>query len=59
MCFGLTQFIIVPLYKINRKYNVMKCQHMVLLLCFFFVGSRNTIIIMIKMMCVCVSIQYS
>jgi hypothetical protein len=40
MCIGLNQLIVMPVYKINIKYNVMKCQYVVLLLCFF-VGSHN------------------
>jgi len=58
MCIGLNQSIIMLLYKINSKYNVLKCQNMVLLLCFFFCGivhhnyyNGNYD--------VCVSIQYS
>ena len=50
MCIGLNQ-LIMPLYKINSKYDVMKCQHIVLSLCLF-VGSDITVIIMIIMMCV-------
>jgi len=49
MCIGLNQSIIMPLYKINSEYNVMKCQHVVLFLCLF-VGYN--IIIIIIMMCV-------
>jgi len=54
MCIGLNQSIIMPLQKINSKYNVLKCQHVVFLLCFF-VRSYITIIIMIiAHVCVCV-----
>jgi hypothetical protein len=54
MCLVLTQLIIMPLYKTNRKYNVMKCEHVVLLLCLF-VGLHIKIIIMIIMIvCECV-----
>jgi hypothetical protein len=46
----------MPLYKINIKYGVLKCQHMVLMLCFLG-GSHITIIIMIIMiLCVCVCV---
>jgi len=38
MSIGLNQSIIMPLYKINSECNVMKWQHVVLLLCLF-VGS--------------------
>jgi len=56
MCIGLNQLIIMPLYKKNSKCNVMKCQHVLLLLCLF-VGSHITIIIMINIMCVCVCLH--
>jgi hypothetical protein len=61
MCIGLNQLIIMPLYKINIKYNVIKCQHVVLLLCFLggvtqhnYYNDKNDVCV-----CVCVSVQYS
>ena len=55
MRIGLNQLIIMPLYKRNSEYNVVKCQHVELLLCLF-VGSHIIIIVMIKM-CVCVCVN--